>query len=182
MHRIIVPALLALAGATALAQHAPYAGQQARSIKSLSATEVAELQAGQGMGLAKAAELNGYPGPAHVLELADALHLKPAQRDASRALMTRHKQRATELGLALLEAEQALDRAFAGRTIDAGALDRMMADIGQRQAQLRQEHLRTHLEQTALLDAHQIHRYNELRGYTGAPGGAGHGHHGGHRP
>ena len=36
---------------------------------------MADLRAGRGMGLALAAELNGYPGPAHVLELADKLDL-----------------------------------------------------------------------------------------------------------
>ena len=29
------------------------------------------------MGLALAAELNGYPGPLHVIELADSLRLTP---------------------------------------------------------------------------------------------------------
>lgn len=190
MHRFIVHAALALGCAAALAQPAPYAGQQSRSIKSLSAADIADLQSGQGMGLAKAAELNGYPGPAHVLELADALHLNADQRQATQALRARHQQRASEIGHALLEAEQALDRAFASRTIDTAALARMTADIGQRQAQLRQEHLRTHLEQTALLTEHQVQRYNALRGYTAASassttehghGQGGQGHHGGHR-
>ena len=57
----------------------PYAGEQSRSIKSLSQQDVADYMAGKGMGCAKAAELNGYPGPAHVLELADQLALTPSQ-------------------------------------------------------------------------------------------------------
>ena len=77
------PRILALVlAATAFAfparadnQPAPYAGQQARSIKSLSAEDVAALLKGEGMGMAKAAELNGYPGPVHVLTLADELRL-----------------------------------------------------------------------------------------------------------
>src|SRR5688500_491116 len=59
-------ALFASAAAGAAESHAPYAGQQSRDIKSLSEQEIAALLAGQGAGLAKAAELNGYPGPAHV--------------------------------------------------------------------------------------------------------------------
>jgi hypothetical protein len=62
-------------------QHAtPYAGFQQRTVKALSEQEIADLRAGRGMGLALAAELNGYPGPAHVLEKADALGLSSAQR------------------------------------------------------------------------------------------------------
>jgi hypothetical protein len=49
----------------------PYSGMQSRSNKSLSDLQVADLQSGRGMGLALAAELNGYPGPSHVLELAE---------------------------------------------------------------------------------------------------------------
>jgi hypothetical protein len=54
--------LVALLSGTSLAQ-SPYAGMQTRPIKALSAEQVADLKAGRGMGLAMAAELNGYPGP-----------------------------------------------------------------------------------------------------------------------
>ena len=150
------------------AQTSPYAGEQARDIKSLSAQEAADLAAGQGMGLAKAAELNGYPGPAHVLEHADALGLTAQQRGATQALMSAHKSRARVLGLELIAAERALDDAFRTRRIDDAALARLTSDIGRLQAQLREEHLRTHLAQTALLDARQVERYPVLRGYVSA--------------
>jgi hypothetical protein len=72
--RIIVAATFIFALAShALAQHQPYTGMQARSVKALSEQQVADLQAGRGMGLALAAELNGYPGPIHVLELGEPL-------------------------------------------------------------------------------------------------------------
>lgn len=68
--------LMAMAGSTATAQmqhhgnmaNQPYAGQQQRSITSLSADDQLALRAGQGWGLAKPAELNGVPGPLHLLE------------------------------------------------------------------------------------------------------------------
>jgi hypothetical protein len=44
-----------------------------RPIKALSAEQIADLKAGQGLSLALAAELNGYPGPRHVLELGKQL-------------------------------------------------------------------------------------------------------------
>lgn len=163
--------LLAAVCAAAIAAHAqtsPYAGEQARDIKSLSEREAADLLAGQGMGLAKAAELNGYPGPAHVLEHADALGLSARQLGATQALMTGHKARARALGQELVAAERALDEAFRTRRIDAAALSGLTAEIGRKQAQLREEHLRTHLAQTALLDASQVEHYSELRGYVSA--------------
>jgi hypothetical protein len=79
MNRFVTAAPLILIAAAANAQ-TPYAGMQTRSIKSLSEQQVADLRAGRGMGLALAAELNGYPGPSHVLELADKLELSAAQR------------------------------------------------------------------------------------------------------
>ena len=42
---------------------APYAGEAGRDIKALSPQDVDAYLNGQGMGLAKAAELNGYAGP-----------------------------------------------------------------------------------------------------------------------
>jgi hypothetical protein len=69
--------ILILASTASLAQ-SPYAGMQTRSIKALSTQQIDDLRTGRGMGLALAAELNGYPGPAHVLELSERLALSPA--------------------------------------------------------------------------------------------------------
>jgi Spy/CpxP family protein refolding chaperone len=165
MYKVSGLAAMMLAAFSASAQSGPYAGQQQRDIKSLPAAEVAQLLAGEGMGLAKAAELNGYPGPAHVLEHADALALTPEQKQASQVLMDRHMERARRLGATLVVAERALDQAFAGRQIDEASLARLTAEIGAMQAQLREEHLRTHLAQTAILSAGQIRQYAQLRGY-----------------
>lgn len=148
----------------------PYAGQQQRDIKSLPDTEVAALLKGDGMGYAKAAELNGYPGPAHVIELADALALDEAQRAATQQLMQQHKARARELGASLVEAERQLDRAFAHRHIDEQRLSSLTRRAAELQAQLRSEHLATHLAQTRLLTPLQVQRYNEMRGYAAAGG------------
>jgi hypothetical protein len=62
----------------------PYAGQLTRSIKALSPEDIDELRKGAGMGLAKAAELNGYPGPLHVLALTTELRLTPTRCGGSR--------------------------------------------------------------------------------------------------
>lgn len=165
MYKISAAAAAILITLSAFGQITPYAGQQHREIKSLSTADVADLLAGQGMGLAKAAELNGYPGPAHVLENAESLALTPAQRLTSKTLLDRHKAQARQIGSKLVLAERALDQAFRDRQIDSASLSRLTADIGSLQAQLREEHLRTHIEQTDVLTHEQVQRYAQLRGY-----------------
>src|SRR5947209_20090327 len=76
----------------------PYAGQQTRSIKALSDEDIHALRKGEGMGLAKAAELNGYPGPAHVRSLAKQLRLSDDQLAQITAIFDRMSAAATSLG------------------------------------------------------------------------------------
>jgi hypothetical protein len=153
--------------ATAEAQHQPYAGLEQRSLKSLSDREIEDLRAGRGMGLALPAELNGYPGPVHVLELADKLQLSAEQRERTRALLEAMKAEAVPLGERLIELETALDRAFARRTITARSLAEITASIGAARASLRAAHLRYHLSQVEILSPDQVARYASLRGYGG---------------
>src|SRR3954468_6157522 len=106
--------LAALAAALAVAQPAfaqsPYAGLQARPIKALSDQQIADLKAGRGMGLALPAELNGYPGPSHLLELADKLELSAAQKDRITQLFEAMKAEAVPVGIRLIEQEAGLDQ------------------------------------------------------------------------
>ncbi|KQW51198.1 MULTISPECIES: Spy/CpxP family protein refolding chaperone [unclassified Roseateles] len=157
--------------APSFSQASPYAGEQDGPIKALSSADVTALRQGQGMGLAKAAELNGYPGPLHTLELAEQLRLTPEQVSATRQLMDAHKARARALGDALVAAEMALDRLFAERSATLSGVDEATQQIAKLQAKLRAEHLATHLIQTALLSGDQAQRYAALRGY----GSGGHG-------
>ena len=161
-------ALLALLQ-PALAQ-SPYAGMQHRPIKALSENQVADLEAGRGMGLALAAELNGYPGPSHVLELADQLKLSVEQKDRIRQLFDTMKAEALPLGRQLLGEEAALDHAFASRSITVERLKEATEQIGATQARLRNAHLKYHLSTVQILSADQVKRYSALRGYdSGAP-------------
>ncbi len=175
--------LLSMAALPAAGQSPDYAGEQQRTIKALSSTQVEDLLTGRGMGMALAAELNGYPGPMHVLELAESLALSEPQRQRTEALHARMKAEASELGERIVVAERALDAAFRSRRIDADTLATTLAEIGAMTAQLRGAHLRAHLEQTALLSEAQIATYVRLRGYDDDPGHAQrhqHGNHHGH--
>jgi hypothetical protein len=155
----------------------PYAGQEARDIKSLSPEDVATYLTGKGMGLAKAAELNGYPGPAHVLELASELALTTEQRARTQALFAAMEAKAIALGRELVEEERKLDRLFATKAVSAELLASSLADIGALQARVRGAHLEAHLAQLQILTPAQTSRYVQLRGYDGSGGHTGHGGH-----
>jgi Spy/CpxP family protein refolding chaperone len=168
MNPLVVLVLIALAAAAgpSLAQsQQPYAGFEGRPIKALSEQQVADLRAGRGMGLALAAELNGYPGPMHVLELADALDLSGQQRAKMQELFAAMKAEAIPLGEKLIAEEAELDRAFADKTITPASLAASTDAIGTTHAALRQAHLKYHLFTIEVLTPAQVQRYAELRGY-----------------
>lgn len=172
--------VLTLAHGIANAQHGqPYAGLQERPIKALSAEQIGDLRAGRGMGLALAAELNGYPGPIHVIELADALELQGDQRARIDKLLAAMKAEAIPLGERLIVQEASLDREFADGTISEASLVGATEAIGSTQASLRAAHLRYHLLTVQVLTPAQAKRYAELRGYAlSEPVGHGHDRHG----
>lgn len=149
-----------------------YAGQQAREVKALSAQEMADLAAGRGMGLARAAELNHHPGPAHVLELRDRLGLTPAQVEVVQASFGRMEAAAKQLGAELIRRERALDDAFKAGTVTPAGMASETEEIGMLQGRLRAVHLAAHLDMRSVLSAEQVARYDALRGYTGPAGPA----------
>ena len=167
--RFALSAVLLLASASAYAQ-TPYAGMQTRPIKALSEQQVSDLNAGRGMGLALAAELNGYPGPSHVLELADRLELGADQRDRIKGLFDAMKAEALPIGSRLIAQETELDRLFANRAITPNNLKEATAAIAVTQGELRESHLKYHLSTADILNAGQMKKYAELRGYTGSSG------------
>src|SRR3972149_857848 len=79
-----------------------YASQRVDEVKTLSTDEIQGLLNGEGMGMAKAAELNHYPGPRHVLDLASQLQLSEAQRSKAQAIYDRMHHEAVRLGMAIL--------------------------------------------------------------------------------
>jgi Spy/CpxP family protein refolding chaperone len=165
----------------------PYASLQQRLITSLSQDQIADLRAGRGMGLALPAELNGYPGPRHVLEWADELALTPEQRARTEMLFREMQEQAVALGEQVILSEAALDRLFVeGHPSEGEILDAALA-AARFQGTLRAHHLRYHLAMRELLSPEQIERYGVLRGYAvpekadGRHGHGGHGH-GGHGP
>jgi len=164
MKRLTLTGALLLISASVLAQ-TPYAGMQTRSIKALSDQQVSDLNAGRGMGLAMAAELNGYPGPSHVLELADKLDLTADQRSSVKTLFDSMKAEAVPIGAKLIALEGDLDRQFANRTITPDSLKAATTAVAETQGQLRETHLKYHLSTADILNPLQMRKYAELRGY-----------------
>lgn len=145
--------------------HAAYAGLQGRAIKALSEQQVQDLRAGKGMSLALPAELNGYPGPSHVLELADPLQLTPEQKSRTQALFVQMQDEARAAGEDVITAEAALDTLFKSKHATPQALRSATAEAAQAQGRLRETHLRYHLAMVEVLSPEQVAAYNRLRGY-----------------
>ncbi len=145
--------------------HSPYANHQTRDIKALSADEVEGYLSGAGLGMALPAELNGYPGPRHVLELADSLELSQEQIAAVRRIFDSMESQAIDLGAQVVELERQLDAAFGERTISPATVTTLTNEIARLQGQLRGVHLQAHLEVTDVLTPGQRLAYDRLRGY-----------------
>jgi Spy/CpxP family protein refolding chaperone len=165
-HLLLAAVVAAVAVPLAALAASPYVDQTSRSIKALSDGEVADYLAGRGMGLAKAAELNGYPGPAHVLELSEQLALSPAQRQQTEAIFGRMQDEAKRLGRRLVDEERELDQLFASKAISPSLLHDKLDSIASLQSEVREVHLRAHLEEAGVLSAEQAASYWHLRGYA----------------
>jgi len=150
------------------AQHqgtSPYAAMQGRTIKALSEQQITDLRAGKGMGLALPAELNGYPGPSHVLELADALELNEEQRHKTQRLFAQMQAETKPLGEAVIAGELALDRLFSARMATVANMREASTEAARAHGELRAAHLHYHLTMQELLTPAQAATYRRLRGY-----------------
>jgi len=146
-----------------------YVGQEHRKIKSLSPDDIKELKRGGGWGLAKAAELNGVPGPAHILEMAEKINLNVEQKRKIQNIYNDMKVEAVTLGEQLIRLEVELNIGFSNRTINQALLDKTVREIEKVRAKLRIVHLSTHLQTPNILTNEQIILYNKLRGYSKDP-------------
>ena len=160
--------LLAVAATSALADPSPYRGHEHDAIKALSPQQTQDYLDGKGMGYAKAAELNHYPGPAHALDLADQLHLTAHQRDAAMRLMKVHRAEAQTIGAKRVEAERSLEMLFRSASVDQATLDQAVRHAAALDGEYRLAHLETHRRMRSLLTDEQVALYDRLRGYVAA--------------
>jgi Spy/CpxP family protein refolding chaperone len=171
-HFVAALIVISLSAVAALAAgESPYVGQEKRAIKALSEQEIADYLNGAGMGSSKAAELNHYPGPRHVLDAAQVLALTPEQRKTTQAVVDAMRSRATGLGEQIVAKEAELDKLFASSSADANEMRRLVTDLAALQAEFRLAHLSAHLAMRDVLSTEQIAKYDMLRGYGGAASG-----------
>jgi Spy/CpxP family protein refolding chaperone len=170
---VVIAALTGVAPIVYGAEHggahmhaAPYAGMDKREVKALSEQQIADLVAGRGMGLALPAELNGYPGPLHVLELSKQLALTPDQHARTQEMFETMQRNAVGLGRRVIDRERELDALFSEKTATGDSLSAATAAAARAHGELRALHLRYHIEMRELLTPQQLARYTELRGYA----------------
>lgn len=176
MKKIRIAALLlgAIAAISSLAYaetpKSPYSGQEKRQIKALSSDEVEGLLQGKGLGYAKSAELNHYPGPLHVIETASKINLAGKQLADTKSLYREMKSEAIPLGEKIVEKERVLEAHFRKGSITETSLQNFVGEIARLRGALRIVHLKYHLKMKKLLSPHQVALYDQARGYTGPEG------------
>ena len=100
------------------------------------------LLEGKGMGLATPAENHGYPGPRHVLDAANQLHLTPDQKAKTEALVAEMKAEAIPQAKLLLADEAALDDLFINHQATLANITAASDKAAQAESALRVIHLK----------------------------------------
>jgi Spy/CpxP family protein refolding chaperone len=123
----------------------------------------AVIAEGRGLGMAFAADRNGYPGPIHVLELGEQLRLTPAQEATVRTLLDRMFAASKPKGQALIAAERRLQALFGAGHADEARVRAAVVEVERLRAELRLIHLLTHLETRDVLTDEQRRAYHAAR-------------------
>jgi Spy/CpxP family protein refolding chaperone len=163
-------------------QPSPYVGFETREVKTLSTERQEGLKHGRGLGYALAAEMNGMPGPLHVLELAEPLGLDGDQKSRAQSVFNKMQKDAIAAGQALIAAEAHLDRLFQLRQVTPDRVEAQTAVAAAQEARLRAIHLNAHLAMMDILTPEQVESYGRLRGYAGGAEAPHSGHAPGKRP
>lgn len=171
-------ALLAMLPLAGIAADNPYAGQEHRKIKALSEQEISDYMNGRGMGTSKAAELNRYPGPRHVLDHARQLGLSQQQTAKTQEIYDAMSNESARIGRQIVQKEAELEALYVTQQADAENTQRIVRELANLQAEFRLAHLNAHLSMRQVLSSQQIAAYDRVRGYDSTkPQHDGHKHH-----
>jgi Spy/CpxP family protein refolding chaperone len=144
----------------------PYVSQLDSPVRGLSRQEVDDLLNGRGAGYARSAELNGYPGPRHVLDMREELTLSPQVVAQLEAIFSHMENRARQLGQQIVHQETELSQKFADNTLSETEMEAQVKELALLYGELRATHLQAHFQTLPLLSLEQVSKYNILRGYT----------------
>ena len=152
----------------AAAPTSPYADDfdPAAAIRAISPEEIGQIERGEGAGYAKAAELNGVPGPRHVLDLAHDLGLSHDQVTRVRAVHDGMMAAVVPAGERYLAAQRRLEEGFRAGALSVADLPGRVVEVSRLEGELAAAHLLAHLHTAAVLTPDQIAAYNRLRGYA----------------
>jgi len=143
----------------------PYVDQLNSPVRGLSSSEIDSLLNGKGAGYARMAELNGYPGLRHVLDLSSQLNLSTQQEKEIQAAFVQMQSQAKNIGKTIVRKEHELSNSFASGKITNNELEKQTIELALLYGELRTTHLQAHLNIKPLLSTEQIQKYNQLRGY-----------------
>lgn len=146
-----------------------YIGQENRLIKSLSAHDLESIKKGKGWGLAKAAELNGVPGPLHLLEMKKEIALSSNQIKKIEKLYEEMKTQAIAEGKTLISLERELNLLFSDNSVTNKKLKNILERVSKSYSDLRYIHLSAHIKASKFITSEQTKNYNKLRGYGENP-------------
>jgi len=123
---LIVFLVFGFSSVTVAVQESKYSGQEQRNIKALSQSKIEGYLTGKGMGLAKSAELNHFPGPKHVMELSQELSLSKLQIEETKKIYEAMKGKAIEYGQQLIIKEEEIEGLFSKDSVTPQVLERVL--------------------------------------------------------
>lgn len=121
------------------------------------------LMNSEGAGMARYADVNGYPGPKHVLELQEELQLNDEQVKQMEAIFEEMAEKARSKGEAIIIAEKRLNDLFLAKTASEESVGSMTVEIGRLRGELRAIHLTAHLQAADVMSPEQREQYMKLR-------------------
>ncbi|MBI4535922.1 MAG: Spy/CpxP family protein refolding chaperone [Ignavibacteriae bacterium] len=121
------------------------------------------LETAQGSGMAMYAEVNGYPGPKHVLDLQEKLNLTDEQLKDIESIHDEMREQAVAKGQTIIKVEQSLNDLFATGKASEERVKSLSTTIGRLRGELRAIHLVAHMQAREILSKEQIAAYNRLR-------------------
>jgi hypothetical protein len=121
------------------------------------------LEQGSGGGMASYADPNDFPGPKHILDLADTLRLSEDQIKQIEAIADAMSAESRSLGMRIIEREETLEELFRTGTALEGQTRSIAVEIGTLRGRLRAVHLIAHIQARDILAGRQRDLYTSLR-------------------
>ena len=109
------------------------------------------------------AEKNGYPGPKHVIDLADKLQLSEEQKGSVKRIYNEMETRAKELGQRIIDLEEELNKAFGDKLVVEKSIRNDVEQIGRLRGRLRSVYFLAHFKTRNVLNDKQVATYIKLR-------------------